>query len=77
MIDQYNLNKLFQNFCKNHFDLKNLYKYLEDEDKGIFTFEFIQKIYLVSFVFKNLVLDVAKAPLISERRRYLRGNDHS
>lgn len=71
-IEQAQFNKTFENYCSTNFDMKNLPKYLEDEANGIFSFDFILKIFLTSFLFKNLVFDQLRKPLISERRKHLR-----
>ena len=50
-------------------------KYLIDEQKGLFSFEFLQKVYHCAFVWKNILFDQLKQKLIFERRKCFRVSD--
>jgi hypothetical protein len=41
LIAQYNFEKNFANYMGTQFDMKNLPKYLEDENEGLFSFDFL------------------------------------
>ena len=76
-IEQTKFTSTFESYCSQNFDMKNLPKYLEDEASGVFNFDFILKIFLTSFLFKNLVYDKMKGPLISQRRKDLRDGENA
>lgn len=55
--------------------MHNLMKYVENEEKGIFNFEFIQKLFFGAFYWKVLLHDKASHELIIERRKLLKVQD--
>ena len=65
----------FKQYCETNFDLKNREKYLIDEKLGLFSFECITKIFMASFVWKNIVMDKAQGPFLQQRRDLLRQGD--
>lgn len=56
--------------------MKNLVKYVQDENRGIFSCDFLLKIYLTSFVWKNILFDMAKKPFLAERRNCFKTKDN-
>tara|TARA_B110000285_G_C14923844_1_gene513943 strand:+ start:154 stop:411 length:258 start_codon:yes stop_codon:yes gene_type:complete len=55
--------------------MKNPSKYLEDLDKGIFSFEFVQKVFMAAFVWKNILVDHVCKPIVFKRRKHLKDGD--
>ena len=47
-------------------------KYIEDEKSMLFTFEFLKKIFLASFLFKDFAMEKAGEALCKERRECLK-----
>ena len=68
LIQENNLEKNFLNYMGQNFDMKNPSKYLEDLDKGIFSFDFVQKVFMAAFVWKNILVDHVCKPIVSKRR---------
>jgi hypothetical protein len=58
-----------------NFELKNLEKYLLIETGGIFTLDLIIKVFMASFVWKNIIFDHMQKPLIKERIKLLKEGD--
>ena len=50
-----------------NFDMKDLAKYLLIEKGGIFNLDLIIKVFMASFVWKNIILDHMQKPLVQER----------
>ena len=50
-------------------------KYVENEEQGIFKFDFIQKLFFSAFYWKTLLHDRASKELIIERRKLLKAED--
>ena len=50
-------------------------KYIENEEQGIFNFEFIQKLFFSAFYWKSLLHDRASKELVVERRKLLKAED--
>lgn len=44
LIEKHKLTNMFDQYMEQNFDLKNIMKYLEDENTGIFSFEFLLKV---------------------------------
>ena len=76
LIVELNLEKNFLNYCNTQFDMKNLPKYMEDESEGLFSFDFVQKIFMAAFVWKKIIADQACKSLVSKRRVHLKNNDY-
>ena len=76
-IEKHGQTQQFKNYIKQNFDMKNISKYLVDEPSGLFSFEYLQKVYFVSFVWKNLLFDQMKVKLLMERRQCFKTNDNS
>ena len=55
--------------------MKNLPKYLEDENEGLFSFDFLQKTFMAAFVWKQIIADHACKSLVSKRRKHLKNKD--
>ena len=47
----------FKQYMETNFELKNLEKYLLVEKGGIFTLDLIIKVFMASFVWKNIIYD--------------------
>ena len=58
-----------------NFELGNLGKYIENEDKQILKFDFILKIFVAAFFWKNLIAEIESKPISKERREMLRNKN--
>lgn len=47
----------FKQYLDTNFELKNLEKYLMSEKGGFFNFDFIVKVFMASFTWKNIIFD--------------------
>jgi hypothetical protein len=65
----------FKQYMNSNFDLKDLEKYVLDQKLGLFHFDCIIKIFMASFVWKNIIFDAAQAPYLKERLNFLRLGD--
>mmetsp|Transcript_11065 Transcript_11065/g.16819 ORF Transcript_11065/g.16819 Transcript_11065/m.16819 type:complete len:97 (+) Transcript_11065:135-425(+) len=63
---------MFENYMKKNFELKNMMKYIENEQQMIFSFEFLQKMFMASFLFKNFIMERHSLPQLKQRREYLK-----
>ena len=70
--------KQFADYCKTNFDMKNLMKYMENPDSndGVFTLEFLQKMYHTALLWKAIIYDQAKNPLMAQRRECFKKKDN-
>ena len=55
--------------------MKNPQKYIEDLDSGIFSFDFVQKVFMAAFVWKNILVDHICKPIVVTRRKHLKDKD--
>ena len=74
LIEKNGLTKMFNQYCEEHFELNNLPKYLEF-DSGIFSFDFLQKIFMTAFVFKCIIHDKTTTDLVKQRQEYLKAEN--
>lgn len=68
-------NNGFKQYMEANFELNNLEKYLIVETGAIFTFDLITKVFMASFVWKNIIHDHMTKPLMQERIKKLREGD--
>ena len=54
----------FKQYLDTNFELKNMSKYLLIEQGGIFTLDLIIKVFMASFVWKNIIFDHMQRPII-------------
>tara|TARA_B110000305_G_scaffold204097_1_gene233471 strand:+ start:60 stop:317 length:258 start_codon:yes stop_codon:yes gene_type:complete len=59
-----------------NFDLKNIMKYLEDENQGIFSFEFLLKVMQAAFVMMYFIAERGTIVMLAQRRQALRTQDY-
>jgi len=77
IITEFKLTRLFQSYCEQQIDLKNMPSYLEEDASNTFTADFVQRIFMGAFVWKNMCVDQAKNVFIKSRRKELReGNNN-
>lgn len=55
--------------------MKSKSKYIEDLDSGIFSFDFVQKVFMAAFVWKNILVDHVCKPIVITRRKHLKEKD--
>ena len=75
LIQKNGLTKMFDQYVEQNFDLKNLPKYVEDDEGGIFTFDFLQKLFKCAFIFQNIIHDKTTTHLIKQRQEYLKNEN--
>lgn len=44
-VEDYGMNEVFKSFVHKEFEMKNLVKYVEDDVKGIFSMDFLVKVF--------------------------------
>lgn len=76
LIEKHNCTLLFNQYMEQNFDLKNIMKYLEDENSGIFTFEFLLKVMQAAFVMMEFVAERGTIVMLAQRRQALRNQDY-
>ena len=65
----------FKGYIEANFDMKDKSKYLMDEKLGLFTFDCLIKVFMASFVWKNICMDKAQGPFLQQRREFLKKAD--
>lgn len=75
LIQKEGLTKMFDQYVEQNFDMKNLTKYMEDEEGGIFTFDFLQKLFKCAYVFMYIIHDKTTRDLVKQRQEYLRNEN--
>jgi hypothetical protein len=56
--------------------MKNMPKYIDDDVSNTFSADFLQKVFMGAFVWKNMCHDVAKSDFIRQRRKALRAGEN-
>ena len=62
----------FKDYIEANFETKNLEKYLMVEQGGIFSLDLVIKVFMASFVWKNIIFDHMQKPLLQERINMLK-----
>ena len=58
----------FKQYMETNFDLRNSEKYLMGGDQGgMMTLDLVIKVFMASFVWKNIIFDRLQGPVIQER----------
>ena len=68
LIEKHKLTVFFDQYMEQNFDLKNIMKYLEDDNQGIFSFEFLLKVMLAAFVMMNFIAERGTMVMLAQRR---------
>ena len=75
LIQKNGLEKNFNTYMSQQFDMKNPSKYIEDLDSQIFSFDFVQKVFMAAFVWKNILVDHVCKPIVVKRRKHLKDSE--
>ena len=56
-VEDYGMNEVFKNFVAKEFEMKNLIKYVQDDIKGIFSMEFLVKVFTTASYWSFILAD--------------------
>lgn len=76
-IELYKMDKVFMQWVAKEFEMKNLVKYVEDDVKGIFSMDFLVKVFYTASYWSRVLTDKGGKQFIQDRRKALRDGNNS
>lgn len=75
-VELHQLEPVFKQWVAKEFEMKNLVKYVENEEKGIFSMDFLVKVFYTASYWSYVLADRGGKSFIQDRRKALRDGNN-
>lgn len=76
-VELYKMEEAFKVWISKEFELKNLVKYVENDEKGIFSMDFLIKCFYTASYWSYILTDTGSKQYVKDRRKALQDGDNS
>lgn len=75
-VEMYKMEEAFKVWINKEFEMKNLVKYVENDEKGIFSMDFLVKVFYTAGYWSHILTDQGGKNFIKDRRKALQEGDN-